>query len=158
MDKLQVSYNKTLKLTNALICEPVNGAYQSAEQIVYQMDNYILAKGAQPVGPVVQCMTADKGKDGRRELRIQIIRQTDHFIPNTEQPYAMEEVLRCRDCLFVRFSGKEEQLRYAYDKVNLISFEEDIPLTGRVYTVFTGQSEELFTADVFAEKDMAEQE
>ena len=48
----------------------------------------------------------------------------------------------------------EEIAKFAYDKINLEAFENDIELTGESYTVFVDQNEEEGTivADVFMPK------
>lgn len=154
MGKLQVLYNKSLKLTNACIREILSEDLEdlaNLENIVIQMENYIRAKGALPIGPVIQAMQVVTDH-GESDIRLQLIRQTNTFLKNLEQPYSMQSVLRCKNCLFVRFMGEEYQLKYAYDKLNLVAFEEGIPLTGRSYTVFTSKEQDVFSADVFMEK------
>ncbi len=153
MNKLITSYNKTLKLTNAMFYRIANDDLQNIDKVVYQMENYIRSKGAIPIGPVVQCTQIAVTEVGEVEININFIRQANTYINHLEHPYTMESVLRIPNCLFVRFHGEESQLHFAYDKLNLIAFEEDIPLTGKSYTVFTAQSEDQFSADVFMEKD-----
>ena len=152
MQKLQVSYNKTLKLTNVCIRRLLSDSLADLENIVVQMDNYIRSKGATPIGPLIQCTNFVSTKNGEQEPEISLLRQADKFVSKTEAPYSMSSVLRCTNCLFVRFNGNELQLKFAYDKLNLIAFEEDIPLTGRSYTIFTSQGDDMFSADVFVEK------
>jgi hypothetical protein len=49
--------------------------------------------------------------------------------------------------------GPAESLRFAYDKINLYAFENDIKLNGENYTIFVEQNEEdMIVADVFAER------
>ena len=91
-------------------------------------------------------------EDGSADFKTQLMIQATAYINKLEPPYFMEAVHRCRNCLFVRFSGEENQLKYAYDKLNLIAFEEDIPLTGTSYTIFTSKDADTFSADVFMEK------
>lgn len=48
----------------------------------------------------------------------------------------------------------QEKIKFAYDKLFLLAFEEEIPLSGTSYTIFVGQDEEndRITADVFMER------
>ena len=54
------------------------------------------------------------------------MRQANNFIHNVEAPYTMESVLRVRNCMYARYTGPEEKLKLAYDKINVTAFEEDI--------------------------------
>ena len=71
-----------------------------------------------------------------------------------EKMYSMESVLRVTDCMYCRYMGPEEQLKIAYDKINVEAFENDIELEGESYTVFVDENEEEGTivADVFVPK------
>jgi hypothetical protein len=54
--------------------------------------------------------------------------------------------------LYVRYEGEENKLKFAYDKIILSAFEEDIPLKGDSYTIFVNQQGDNFVADVFMER------
>ena len=43
-------------------------------------------------------------------------------------------------------------MKFAYDKINLTAFEEDIELSNENYTIFVNQIDEDIVADVFVEK------
>ena len=66
----------------------------------------------------------------------------------------MESVLRIPNCMYCRYIGSEGKLKFAYDKINLEAFENDIKLTCESYIVFVDQNEEEGTivADVFMPK------
>jgi len=53
--------------------------------------------------------------------------------------------------LYTRFIGKETKLKYAYDKLGVYAYENDIELKGSTYTVFVDEDGENFIADVFME-------
>ena len=121
-------------------------------RIVFQLRNYIRAKGAIPIGPLVQCCDIQANTNGEPEIRVQLIQQTNTFIHHNEMPYTMEAELRCRNSYFVRFLGEEEKLCMAYQKIAVHAYEEDVQLTGKTYTVLTGLEAEKFSADIFVEK------
>ena len=87
-------------------------------------------------------------------MEIILMLQCNHFINSVEKPYSMESVLRVTDCMYCRYMGPEEQLKIAYDKINVEAFENDIELEGESYTVFVDENEEEGTivADVFVPK------
>ena len=49
------------------------------------------------------------------------------------------------------FNEKEENLQFAYQKLGVYAFENDIKLKGDSYTIFVKQDENEFVADVFME-------
>lgn len=152
MPKLEVSYQKTLKLSNVLMVKMTAEDMQDMT-FAEKMENYIKSKGYQPIGPLVQYTGVEQGENGEQELVIRMLRQANGYINHTEPPYTMEAVLRVPDCLYLRFIGPQEKLSIAYDKLSVYAYEEDIPLTGNSYTVFVNQLEnEDIVADVFMEK------
>ena len=56
--------------------------------------------------------------------------------------------------MYCRYTGPEEKLKFAYDKIQLTAFEENIPLKGDSYTIFVDKNEEdeTIVADVFMER------
>lgn len=154
MSKIPVSYNKTLKLSNACIYEIVNESdFEHLDMIVARMENYIRSKGAVPIGPFVQYTSVQVNDAGEPKATLRLIRQSNKYIANVEPPYKMESILRCKNCLFARFEGEEDKLEIAFNKLNVIAYEEGIPLTGVTYTVFTAKQDDTsFSADVFMEK------
>lgn len=152
MGKLNVSYNKTLKLSNALIMDLYPKDFEFIDKKVEIMQNYIKIKKKKPVGPIIQHTYFEKNDSGEVNVKVNIIIQTDSLIENTEEPYKSEPIIYVKNCLYVRFTGNEEQLNFAYDKLNLTAFEEDIKLKGDSYTVFLKQEPDYVIADVFMEK------
>ena len=43
-------------------------------------------------------------------------------------------------------------MKFAYDKIHLYGFENDIKLSDESYSVFVGQQDDTITVDVFVEK------
>ncbi len=156
MSKLQLSNNKTLKLTNVLCCkinlqnEDINIDVQ-----VEQMQSYIRAKGATQIGPLIQYTNTSVNEEGELDMELQFLLQCNHYIHTVEVPYTMESVLRVPNCMYVRYNGEEDKLNFAYSKIQLAAFEEDIRLKGDTYTIFIDRNEEenVITADVFIAKE-----
>lgn len=145
-----IAYHKTLKLTNACSMELQNPSTQELGTVLVQMENYIKSKGVAPIGPLIQCTIITPNADGEPDIKVSLIRQTTGYIHDVEFPYAMESLIRCKNCLYVRFIGMEHHMKFAYDKLTLAAFEENIPLVGKTYTVFvTDGSSGNVTADIF---------
>lgn len=152
MNKFQFNYNKTLKLTNALIIELGEEDFENINLVVEKMGNYIKAKGYMPVGPLIQYSGTQINEAGEIDITAKLIRQSSQFVNHTEEPYKCESVLRVKNCMYVRYTGPESMLKFAYDKINLTAFEEDIKLKGDSYTVFVNQIDDNIVADIFMER------
>jgi len=149
MNKLQLSENKALKITNVLIKELTEDDFSSFVKVVEQMDNYIKSKGYKPMGPLIQYSMTRVSEQGEIDVVIKLMRQADNYINHIEQPYKMVSVLSVKNCMYVRYTGPESKIKFAYDKINLTAFEEDISLIGDSYTVFVNQVDDNIIADVF---------
>lgn len=152
MDKIQFNNSKTLKLTNALIKKIVEDDFTNFAKTIELMNNYIKSKGYMPVGPLIQYTTIKYDENTNPTVVISLIRQSNNFINHVESPYSMQSIIRAKDCMYVRYTGEESKLKFAYDKINLVAFEEGIELKGDSYTVFINQIEDIVTADVFMER------
>jgi len=151
-EKIQVVNNKILKLTNVLIKEVDLKEDQHFEKEVYQMENYLRNRGAQPLGPLIQYTNVELNELQEPKLVIKLLRQSNTFINNVDLPYRMEPIIRVKNCMYARFRGEENKLKFAYDKINITAFEEDIHLKGESYTIYIAQSDGIITADVFMER------
>ena len=153
--KIIFSENKTLVIRNALVLDTnlnVNQQDIDPSVLVSKMDNYIKTKGAIPVGPLIQKNTYEINDEGILEIRVFFIRQANTYIRNTESPYQTISLMRIRDCLYSRFCGPEDKLKFAYDKISLYAFENDIPLNNVSYAVFVGKNDDQVITDVFVER------
>lgn len=152
MPKLQFNQNKVLKLQNVLIVEfdlkNVNVEY---DLLIEKMQSYIKVKGAVQIGPLIQHTKPFVNDNEELDMEINLMLQCNNYIHSVEKPYSIESIIRVSDCMYCRYVGPEEKLKFAYDKINLEAFENDIELTGESYTVFVDQNEEEGTivADVF---------
>lgn len=152
---IEISTNKTLKLTNVVIYEAVNVGSEENENldvVVARIDNYIKSKGAIPIGPLIQKVAYTLTDEGQLDVKAYLLRQANNFIHNIDQPYRIESVVRVSDCIYAHYVGPEESLKFAYDKINVTAFEEEISLLGVSYTIFVNRQDDDIVADVFMEK------
>ncbi len=149
-DKFIISNKKSLKLQNVVLKDEIID--EDMNLSVLQMENYIKTKGGMPIGPLIQYVCPKISDEGELDLDIKFLRQSTTFIHNVEKPYTMESVIRVPNCLYVRYQGPQDKLQFAYQKLSLIAFEEDIPLKGDSYTVFVDNQDGIITADVFMER------
>lgn len=147
-----IKYDMTLKLNNAVICKLENGEFSSFVRTLEQLENYIKSKGYMPIGPLIQYSSSKINENGELDITVKLIRQSSQFINHVEEPYKCQSVLRVKNCMYVRYTGPESMLKFAYDKINLTAFEEDIKLKGDSYTIFVNQIDDNIVADIFMER------
>lgn len=152
MGSLKLNKNKILKLTNVLI-KRFNGNELDIVQVeVEKMVNYLKSKGSIQVGPAIQYANTFINQEGQLDIEMRMLLQSNNYIKKIEEPYYMESIIRVKNCMYVRYQGGEDELKYAYDKIILTAFEEDIPLKGDSYTIFVDQQDDQIIADVFMER------
>ena len=155
---ITVHHSKALKLSNCLILELSKEEdfeqLQNFQALIAQMELHIQQKGAQPIGPLIQKTETKASVSGEPRVILTFIRQANNFIHHVDAPYRTESLIREADCLYTRFIGEEEDLRFAYSKLQLVAYEEEISLRGDSYTVFVDSNDEdgTITADVFMPK------
>jgi len=150
-EKIIVKENKTLKLNNVLIREVSQNELIDMNKITYMMDSYIKSKGNSIVGPMINYSSVESDENGQAKILMKIMVQLKNSIHNMEKPYELKNQIRITNCLFARFTEKEENLQQAYSKLGLYAFENDIKLKGNSYTVFVNKNEKGIVADVFME-------
>lgn len=152
MNKLQFSNSKTLKLTNVLKYKIlISDENFDLNASIEQMQSYIKTKGAIQIGPLIQYTQTFINDSGELDMDIIMMLQCNNYIHNVEQPYSMESVIRVPNALYCRYTGPESSLKFAYDKIQLEAFEQDIKLDDCNYTIFVDNNEEddVMIADVF---------
>lgn len=158
MGKLQINFNKSLKLNNVL-CYKLLLAEQNSniDKVVSQMQAYMKTKGGMQVGPLIQ--KTDYIFDSEREkmdIEITIMLQCDKYINKVDSTYRMEPVITVKNAIYCRYNGPENCLRFAYDKINVEAFENAISIEKSSYTIFLNVDdlEGSILADVFVPKSI----
>lgn len=152
MDKLQYHSNKTLKLTNVLKYKMlIHEEDFDFNVAIEQMQSYIKTKGAMQIGPLIQYTRTFLNENDEMDMEIIMMLQCNNFIHSVEAPYSMESIIRVPNALYCRYIGPESKLNFAYDKIGVEAFEEDIKLDDCNYTIFVDSREEedIIVADVF---------
>ena len=150
-EKITIKENKILKLSNVLIREVSQNEVIDIIKITYMMDSYIKSKGNSTVGPMINYTDSEGDENGQAKLKISIMMQLKNPIHNVDKPYEFKNQIRVKNCLFARFIEKEENLQFAYSKLGVFAFENNIKLKGDTYTVFVNNNEEGIVADIFME-------
>jgi hypothetical protein len=152
-EKIIVRENKVLKLNTVLIRQVNQSEFNDIEKAAYMMESYIKSKGNSILGPMINYTTTEVDESGQVRIIIKLMVQLKNPIHNVGTPYELKNQIRVTNCLFARFSEKEENLQFAYSKLQLYAFENDINLKGDTYTVFVENKDSKMIADVFMEID-----
>ncbi|KEI96540.1 hypothetical protein N496_15220 [Clostridium botulinum A2B3 87] len=153
-NKIILKENKTLKLNNVLIRELSEKEFMDINRVTYMMESYIKSKGNSIIGPMINYSSLVNDDKGNPKLIVKIIFQLKNSIDNVNEPYEYQKQIKVTNCLFARFNEKEENLQFAYSKLQLHAFENDIKLLGSSYTVFVDKKEDRIVADVFMKTEI----
>ena len=82
-----------------------------------------------------------------------LLRQANQMIARLDPQYHMDAVLRVKNCLYAHYVGPMSHNELASQKLNILAFENDIKLSGSVYSIFVSQDEDESVVDVFMEKE-----
>lgn len=154
IEKIVLRENKTLKLNNVLIRE-INPEEEDFNTAMHMMESYIKSKGNSPVGPIVT-YSGVKIEEENLDIILKIMTQLKTPIHNLDAPYKFKSQIKIGNCLFARYQEKEENLKFAYSKVQLFAFENNRKLKGDSYTVLLENKDGDIKADVFMEEDLSE--
>ena len=149
MREIQTAENKTLKLTNVVSRRIQPEEFNNMQIVLTQMHNFIKSNGAQPLGPLVQCIKLPAGPNPQPE--VYMMQQATQMIPNMEPGYHMDAVLRVKNCLYAHYTGPLSQSQLASAKLQTHAFENDIKMTGSSYTIYVNQDDDDAVVDVFME-------
>ena len=149
MREIQTAENKTLKLTNVVSRRIQPEEFNNMQIVLTQMHNFIKSNGAQPLGPLVQCIKLPAGPNPQPE--VYMMQQATQLIPRMEAGYSMDAVLRVRNCLYAHYTGPMAKSQLASQKLSIHAFENDIELRNSVYTIYVNQDEDDAVVDVFME-------
>ena len=152
MSKIIVKDNKVLILKN-VICKDIDSEnIENFHKSVVQIESYVRTKDTEVFGPLIQYTELVKKSDNSFKVYSKILWQIKSHIEKFEEPYKGLSSIRIPNCMYCRYVGPEEKLKFAYDKIMLTAFEEDIPLKGDSYTVFVDKQDDNIIADVFMER------
>ena len=165
MKRIDVQQNKTLRLDNVLIKNifQVSTLSEDENDLIYndisleteiaKMNNVIRMNGAIPIGPLIQYSGAKQICDGDTHIKLCLMIQSDRYLNNLKNPYEMQSSLVVKNCMYVRFTGFEDDISYAYEKIRIEAYEWGVKLKGNSYTIYLGSDKDtgMITADIFME-------
>ncbi len=155
MNKIDVSLHKTLKLQNVLIrkIEPFEVQDIQPQLELEKMNSFIRANGAIQIGPVIQYNECNMNATNKLEVSISFLLQCNQGISKIQEPYEMKTSIVVPNCMYCHYIGPEEKMKLAYDKMQIVSFENNIALKNESYTIILERDIEgdTIVADIFME-------
>ncbi|MGH0951291.1 hypothetical protein [Bacillus mycoides] len=148
-EKIDLRGKKILKLNNALITKISNASPIEVQKRSHMMQNYIKSHGKSIVGPLVNHSYPEVNEDGQVQINIELITQIDSPLNTLDKNYEFSKQLKVENCLFARFYEKEENIKFAYFKLNVHAFENGMKLNGESYTIYVKQNSDKLMADIF---------
>lgn len=163
-EKIIVHNNKSFRLEDVIICDIIRTKNDNANDVTFdediiieteleKMNNELRIGGANQIGPLIQHSSITSDGDCT-EVNVSLMLQADRYINNVSSPFRMEPIIKAKDCMYTRFVGMEEDIHFAYQKIAVTAYEEDIKLKGSCYTIFLDSNNDgTVTADIFIEKE-----
>lgn len=153
MNSIEISENKTLKLQNVIskTMDLSNDNPSSFDLEINKMNTYIMTQGAKQIGPLIQYSGIDMNEKNEMNFELKFMLQCDKYFHSSDKDYPMEPTVRVTDCLYARYKGPESKVKFAFDKIGVYAFENDIELQGSNYTIYVSKNveEETMVADIF---------
>ena len=134
MAKLEIKDNKKLVLKSVICKKLYDIKAENINQEIEKFYQHLQLLKAQIFGPLIvkSCGTT-----------------IHHNAQQYSNIYDVQDSISVPYCLYVRFEDSPEYLQYAYSKLDLHVYENDIQTDGIVYTVYVNSSPEKMVVDIF---------
>ncbi|MDZ5145943.1 hypothetical protein [Microbacterium testaceum] len=145
---IELQYPRSLALSNLTGARLDSMDPATLQRTTLSIDNHIKRAGAEPVGPLIQSLIVgvDSARDG---VRIDLLRQSDRPCESSGN-FTFQRSLTVDGCVLARFDGPASDIQFAYQKISVFGYENDIPLTGGFHTVFVERNSTRVVVDIFA--------
>ena len=137
MPKLEVKTNKKLVLKNVIVHEMKNIKMSDLEKELQKFERNLKLLNVQTFGPLI---TKNYGMS---------------ISDNGEMTICCDAMIQAHDykqyqnTYIVRFEDRPEYLNYAYSKLDLFFYENDLEPEGITYSVLLNQTSDMMTMDLF---------
>ena len=149
MVKLEVKENKKLVLKNVVVKELRNISLESVDEAISKAIKQIQVMKIQSFGPLV---TKNYGmvihEDGTATINYDVMVQA-HDYKQYQGTFKTYEKLTNEYCLYLRFEDSPEYLPFAYNKLDLYLYENDLEPEGSIINVLIEDSENQLIMDIF---------
>ena len=144
-DIFKVNKYNELLLQNANLTQ--NNAVLESKNAELELE-IIKMKGAIQIGPLIQ-VTDTNVKEDDIDVSISFMLQADKFINNVDDGFKEYSVIKETNCYYTRFIGVQDDINYAYQKMQIEAYEDEVKLSNKVYTIFVDEKDGISTVDIF---------
>jgi hypothetical protein len=149
MSKLIVKENKKLVLKQVIIHELRGVLLQDLDEEMQKFITKIQVLNVNSFGPLI---TKSHGTtihdDGMITADYDIMLQA-HDYKQYSKLYKIEDQVSCANSIYVRFAGHPKDLDFAYSKLALYFYENDLEDTGIMYNLTLENHPEYTVVDIF---------
>lgn len=149
MTKLEVKENKKLVLKHVLKKEIRNMEMEKLEIEIQNFTKKIELLKVKARGPlIIKNYGTTITDDGNLLASYDLMVQVDDY-KQYGKLFGIEETHACPYCVYVRFEGKPEDLHYAYSKLDVYFYENELEATGVEYSLYLEENENYSKIDIF---------
>lgn len=149
MSKLEIKEHKKLVLKNVLVKTLDNIPIEKIDQEITKFMNELKMLKVQTFGPLVARTSGSVfHDDGTVTIDYQIMMQA-HDCMQYKNVYAVKERVEYSHSVYLRYEGKPEDIHFAYSKLDLYFYEEELISDGSMLNVFLEEKEDKVTIDFF---------
>jgi len=149
MSKLEVKENKKLVLKNVLRKELNNIKIDDLDNEISKFGNKLQLLHVQLFGPLIIRNRGTKiHDDGSVTMDYDLIAQAHDYLQYKDQ-FIIEDKHSVDNCIYVRFEGAMDEINYAYTKLDLHIYENDLISNGEIYLINVQEHPEHSIIDIF---------
>ena len=147
MRKIIIGVNKKLIVSNAVVCAP--GDKEGTEEAIYFFSNRLKTNGISIRGPAIVKFGLKRNEPDFSITREVFFQST--YKPGDKLPSNCESKgdMKIGPCMYARVSGEGDNSRYAYEKISVHAYENEIELSGESYMVMLEDEENKIVIDIF---------
>ena len=149
MAKIEVLSNKRLVLKNTLIYEVKDIKLEEIEKHGMIFENKIKSLKVQTFGPLI---TKNYGMNIKDDG---IITTNYDFIVQAHDYLQYKDIFKAVDryevsnCVYAHFEDRAEFINFAYSKLDVFFYENDLEPEGSIYSILLEQTENYMKMDIF---------
>lgn len=149
MNKLEIKRNKKLVLKKVLKKRLRGIQIEKLDVEINRFDQQLKLLKVQTYGPLVtrNCGTLIHD-DGSVSMDYELYVQAEDYQQYQKYFIVVDEII-VDNCLYLRFNDSAEYIPYAFSKLDIYIYENDIPIKNDVYTVYLNGDGEKVIVDIF---------
>ena len=149
MPKLEVKTNKKLVLKNVIVHEMKNIKMSELEKELQKFERNLKLLNVQTFGPLIKKNYGMSISDnGEMTICCDAMIQARDY-KQYQNTYIVHDIYTAEHCVYIRFEDRPEHLNYAYSKLDLFFYENDLESEGIIYSVLINQTSDMITMDLF---------